>query len=316
MVSLTDAVSYIAQEYSAKYGEDMRISEDQLAIISQYNCERLSSNIANREMIADFYCEKGKGLVDYLKHSAWIEDTNGENAVYLIKNPEGKPCMFFALKSGALFQLFDRKQLEADLNSAKKMLELMLNTPEEDPKRQNIIEALRRNDSRGIDQIVMSVAELAQERKTTFQRALSMLRNDQIREGNRPILRVQNTFPGVELTHFCTDDNNKKGWSKFGFRFPLGEVMFWIKIVPIITRIQSSIGCQYAFLFAADETPDGVLTNYYNVELKFVKQKGVGTSKPFYDFCCEFMSQEINHLRKAREEFLNNFNPDPEDMLI
>ena len=293
----------------------MRITDKQFEIIESFKCERLTSNPANQEMIKAFYCEKGKGLVQYLQGEAWNEDSNGENAVYIIKNPDGLPCMFFALKSGALFQPLNKKYLESELDKAKQMLELMLNTPDDDVKRQTVIESLRRNESDGAEQIVASVVAIAYDKKTTFQRALSLLENDQIREGNRPILRVKNTYPGVELTHFCTDDNTKKCWKEYGFRYPLGEVMFWVKIVPIITHIQSSIGCQFAFLFAADETPDGVLTNYYKVELKFVKLVDVGTSKPFYDFCCEFMSQEINNLREAREEFLNNFNPDPDDII-
>lgn len=294
----------------------MRITEEQLAIIDSFKCERLSSDPVNQDMIKSFYSKKGKGLVRYLKGEAWDEDINGQNAVYIIKNPDGLPCMFFALKSGALFQPFNKNHLESELTDAKKMLELMLNTPDDDEKRQRVIESLRRSEKDGVDHIVAAVVDIAHDKKTTLQRALSMFENDQLREGNRPILRVQNTYPGVELTHFCTDDNTKKCWSSYGFRYPLGEVMFWVKIVPIITRIQSSIGCQFAFLFAADETPDGVLTNYYKVELKFVKLANVGTSKPFYDFCCEFMSQEISDLKAAQEAFFNNFNPDPEDIIV
>jgi len=70
------------------------------------------------------------------------------------------------------------------------------------------------------------------------------------------------------------------------------------------------------FLFKFWITPDGALTTYYNVALKFEKLQNVGTSKPFYDFCCEFMSQEVNNLKIGRDFFLNNFNPDIDDEII
>lgn len=46
------------------------------------------------------------------------------------------------------------------------------------------------------------------------------------------------------------------------------------------------------------------------------RAQNVGTNKPFYDFCCEFMSQEVNNLKVGREFFLDNFNPDVDDEII
>ena len=92
--------------------------------------------------------------------------------------------------------------------------------------------------------------------------------------------------------------------------------MFWTYIAPLIYEIQMRIGCQYVFLFAADLSEDGVLINYYDVALKFKKNPKFGTNKPFYDFCCEFMCQEICELRKNREDYFDNFNPDEEDDVI
>ena len=168
--------------------------------------------------------------------------------------------------------------------------------------------------------MITAVVEMANSQKTTYQNALKMLENDRIREGKRPILRVGKTYSGVEITHFCTDDNvvekMKENWKKEGFCYPIGQTLFWYKIVPIICKLQESAGCQFAFLFAADQTPDGTLTTYYNVALKFEKLQNVGTNKPIYDFCCEFMSQEVNNLKTGREFFLDNFNPDIDDEII
>lgn len=52
------------------------------------------------------------------------------------------------------------------------------------------------------------------------------------------------------------------------------------------------------------------------ISLKFQRRKDVGTNKPFYDFCCEFMCQEINEMKKKRKEFFENFNIDDEDEIV
>lgn len=61
----------------------------------------------------------------------------------------------------------------------------------------------------------------------------------------------------------------------------------------------------------------GILwVNYYDVTLKFQKSLEIGTNKPFYDFCCDFMCQEINDMRKNRERFFENFNIDDENAIV
>ena len=84
----------------------MRITERQIEILEKFSCERLQSNSNNLTLIKKFYSERGAGLVDYLNLNGPREDASGETAFYLIKNANGQPCLFFALKCGALFELF------------------------------------------------------------------------------------------------------------------------------------------------------------------------------------------------------------------
>ncbi len=128
-------------------------------------------------------------------------------------------------------------------------------------------------------------------------------------------IRVGHTYPGIEIVHFCSNDSMKEKWKSFNINHPMGEVMFWQYIAPIIYQVQEHIGCQYAYLFAADTSEDGNLINYYNVALKFEQPTEVGTNKPSYDLCCAFMCQEINELRKNRQEYFDNFNPDDDDII-
>ena len=57
------------------------------------------------------------------------------------------------------------------------------------------------------------------------------------------------------------------------------------------------------------------MNDYYDVSLKFERPADIGTSKPRYDLCCQFMCQEISKLRQNREEYFNNFNPADDDII-
>ena len=87
----------------------------------------------------------------------------------------------------------------------------------------------------------------------------------------------------------------------------MGEVLYWKFIVPKFLEVQEIAGCEFAFLFAADLSEDGSPVNYEDVSLKFQKRPDVDTNKPFYDFSCEFMCQEINEIRKKDTNFLKTF---------
>ncbi len=297
----------------------MKITKDQEDILSQFKCERLSSNKQNKELIKNFICKNGQGLVDYLQGDAWEDDRNGKTACYLIKSPNGKPCLFFALKCGALFKPLDEDEIQKEYEDAKDFLRLLQDQTPENPNRDKImirLEQLRTKRNMSFEDAKRELTYDTKHQKNYRHIMLDLIKKDKIREGTRPIQRVRQTFPGIEMTHFCTDDNEKKIWNSFKFRFPMGEVLFWKYIAPIFIEIQKFVGCQYAFLFAADRTPDGTLTNYYNVELKFSKLQDVGTNKPYYDFCCEFMSQEVANLKKNMNAFFDGFNLDNQEEIV
>ena len=91
------------------------------------------------------------------------------------------------------------------------------------------------------------------------QMILDQLTYDKEHEENEQIIRVGHTYPGIEIMHFCSNDSMKERWKSFGINHPMGEVMFWQYIAPIIYGIQERIGCQYVYLFAADASEDGNL---------------------------------------------------------
>ncbi len=107
----------------------------------------------------------------------------------------------------------------------------------------------------------------------------------------------------------------KSKWNTYNMGHPMGETSFWKFIAPKFFDVQAIVGCEYAFLFAADLLEEGSLVNYYEVSLKFQKRLDVGTNKPFYDFCCDFMCQAVNDMRKNRQLFFENFNIDQDDII-
>lgn len=291
----------------------MQITKEQLDILEQFSCERLSQRPEHKDLLKNFRNEKGSPLVEYLNERAWEEDENGITAYYLVKAPDNQVVMFFSLKCGALFDPLDEAGMKQSVVTAKKLLQAIQNVNKGGDEKLSAIQLLEQYRT-GQD---ISLAEIQRVVKNGAKanRFLDLLNSDREREENQQIIRVGHTYPSIELVHFCTNDNAKAFWKKCSLGHPMGEVLFWRYIAPIIYEIQNQIGCQYAFLFAADASEDGTLINYYNVSLKFEQPNNVGTSKPSYDFCCEFMCQKISDLKKNRQEYFDNFNPDVDDII-
>ena len=290
-----------------------KITVEQKQIIEKFSCERLSSNPENKNLIKSFVSKKGSLLVGYLHDYAWDEDIEGKTAYYLVKSPENEIALFFSLKCGALFDPLDEKIIEQNAKQLQLLLQDVQGTNKSDKGKElvaHIRESFRLGQDIPIEQIIAKIKMSAQ-RAREFWESL----NYDKKHENEQIIRVGHTYPGIEIVHFCVNDLVRDKWKSFNINHPMGEVMFWKYIAPIIYEIQNSIGCQYAYLFAADTSTDGILINYYEVALKFERPTNVGTNKPRYDLCCKFMCQNINDLRKNCKEYFDNFNPDADDII-
>ena len=289
-----------------------RITQEQKNIINTFTCERLTEKEENKSLIVNFENERGRPLVEYLKTYAWQEDREGKTAFYIIKDSDNDVLMFFSLKCGSLFDPIDEASLKDRAKFGVQVIKLIDisrngNDIERD-KASKILEQLRSG-----QQISLEIIEEYSKSKV---KKFSTLVQEKQQEKNEKIIRVNHTFPAVELVHFCINDLNKDKWKKLKLCHPFGEVMFWQFIAPLIYSTQKIIGCQYVYLFAADCSDNGNLTNYYNVSLKFDMPSEIATNKPSYDFCCEFMCQEINKLKENRFEYFENFNPNPDDIFV
>lgn len=298
----------------------MEITKEQKEQLDSFTCERLSACEDGQESVELFESEKGALLVGYLKDRGATEDGNGESAFYLIRNRDKLPLLFFSLKCGSLFLPFDIEEHEQRAQQASELLRMLNEPRDESNERQNALysqlnEIAIKSNTDLSKTVKQTKLRLTREYGNAKKRA-SYYRQDEARDSENPILRVGETMSGVELMHFCANDRARQYWRSLGIPHPMGEVLFWYYIIPTIRKIQRLAGCRYLYLFAADSTEDRSLINYYNVALKFEKPSGmIGTNKPFYDFCCEFMAQEINKYVDAEMAYYQHFNLDPDEII-
>lgn len=293
----------------------MRITNEQEQILNSLICERLSADNENKILIENFVSKRGSSLVKYLRKQGLVEEQEGKTAYYVIKTPNKDVLMFFSIKCGAVFEpLLDEVEVKHDFQRLLILLQAIANANGEVPELDEANDLLLKYQvgDRISAYDYITLMNKAQNKKNY----LGQLFDDKERETNDNIFRVMSTHSGIELVHFCTNDAMRSKWKEYGFAHPMGETLFWKFIAPKFFDIQQIAGCEYAFLFAADLSEDESLVNYYDVSLKFKKRFDVGTNKPFYDFCCEFMCQTISDMKKNREYFFENFNISEDDIVI
>lgn len=254
----------------------------------------------------------------FLKNKAWQEDINGGTKVYLVKDKlSGVIVFFFALKAGLLYKaiedddyiLTDQEREIVNLCIEYRLDSFNELTPDD-------VFGWYPDDSLDKDKLRKIIEEKAdiklqakQDQKTT---------NEAVN-----IMRVSKTFPGIVLTHFCKNQNFSLSEKLL---FPLGFYIFWEIIADTVLQISEFLGCQYLYLFAADNTDhiaeaesllDFVyadisdnsdeskssykLVEYYKNELKFEDIQNMTILKPYYDFECRSLIQPINKLLENKE---------------
>lgn len=161
----------------------------------------------------------------------------------------------------------------------------------------------------------------------------SYIKFDELMEkGN--VIRTENSYAAVELVHFCAYD--PVDWSQFSPYMSkterkrikleqncvvrqwhnqnmdvqsIGRAIFWKFVEPAIQEIRNIVGCEYVYLFAADNSGgrEGQLIQLYK-DLGFDFRTDLHVTKPFYDFQCYFMCQEVTALRNRKNAFFRNYN--------
>lgn len=280
----------------------MKITEEQKDILDSLIVERLKDSPANVSLVNSFRNIKNPNLEKVITtKNAFDKDKKNSIAYYIVKTREGVVLLYFSLKCGELFEKLDMYKMNLARETIKK-LSILENKHRYRKDYVEKAEKFIQEHFREIQNIAPSLKELAQ-KKGLYEKEVS-------KELNKEVVRVLRTYSAVEIVEFCANDNARRKWKELGIPKKMGECIFWHYIVPKLASIQEIIGCEYVYLFAADNTDDQILSNYYQVSLGFEELKTLGTNKPHYDFMCLFLCQKIDTLLQNREAFYNNFNPD------
>ncbi len=203
----------------------MKITPEQNAVLNSFRCERLSSDSVNENLIESFTSKRGASLVSYFKQFGLQEDQEGNTTYYVIKTKENDILMFFSMKCGALFDpLLDENEVKQDFQRLLILLQAIDNVKDdgaEDEEALAILTKYQVGDRISIEDFNKIVLRKASGKKTFLQQ----LFGDRTKEENDKIFRVQSTHSGIELVHFCTNDNLKEKWRNYNLGHPMGETL-------------------------------------------------------------------------------------------
>lgn len=291
----------------------MKITKKQEDFLSTLTCQRLSEDPANKKLLKSFKCARNRQLAAYLQYFGWEEDTAGTTTYYVVKDPKNKILLYFSLKCGTLFEPLDEDALLETIARYRQILEDIAKKQKGKAELETLAELMRLQVEFG-----MNLSRLDYHlRSEIYQKTnkLQEVAQDKRQEPNPSISRVVRTYPAVEIVHFVVNDEMRAFWTKakmkYGITKPLGEVMFWQFVAPVLCSVQNTLGCEYVYLFAADDSEDRTLVNYYQEALNFEQPENIGANKPRYDFTCEFLCQHLRDLRRRRTFYFDHFNPRP-----
>lgn len=220
--------------------------------------------IGIRGKLSIFSNEKNPHLVSYLKEDALNDDIEDITAVYLVldSNHDDEIVLYFGLKCGMISLPFPSEVLKL-FDDEKE--ELLKNMPEDK------LEVL--------DYIRLFIQDAEQK---------------------HDINKVARTIQGIELSHFCINQQYRENRDKENDNTKgIGEYLFYEVIMPIVYGVKDHVGCKFLYLFAADSSDDLRLIRNYREHLGFMSVEefdanDFGVSDvipimPFYDYTCEFM---------------------------
>lgn len=283
----------------------MRITDKQQELLDSLVCERLSSRNENLRLVGCFCNARNDKLEHILKGEACEEDEAGNIAYYLIKNKDGRILFYFSLKCGMLYDKYSEGEKLHKLYELSRYFAVLLQDTSLTETDRKTIGSLLENMRIGQGLMKNDLARIPSIKK-------NQLIKDLERETEDNLKRVGKTFAGVEIVHFCANDDAecRYFWKASGIGQKLGAVVFWHFIVPKICELRKIAGCEYVFLFAADKTPDELLVNYYRANLQFRYSNEHGTAIPLFDYGCKFMYQGLSDIEERRKSFYDDFNPD------
>lgn len=282
----------------------MALTEEQVSLFASFEVRRakeidlsvlrrmsgpMVNGIEDRNIINLFVSDK------YLQ-----DDLNGHLASFVVLAPNGVPMLFFALRCG---ELFERVNPEKMLVGRRFYDEIMgcMNNPQlsDEQKRDEITLIAGRMQSEGLS--IDDVMELTSKQQS--------IKADEALEVDKDLTRVSEVHPAIEIKFLGKNAAANSYWKSLGLpeEKKMGETLFWVKVVDVICQMMSMVGCEYVYLFAADNEAEGELVQYYRVRLNFGSNSKMSANKPHFDFQSQFLFQSVKDLFAAQQTFIENF---------
>lgn len=280
----------------------MSITQEQGSLLATFRSERIS-------LVGDSVVKSIKGAVIGGRESSLaelfkgaqnsIDDPKNIVASYVVLSPDNVVLGFYSLRCGELYRQVDLQKMELCSNAWEALTKLKANPAMSAADRQLLFEAIQKAMLAGITS--------PDEWQQFYLKKTSYIRDKKDWSGGN-IEHVSEVSPGIELKYLGINEDAKGLWTSYGLPKRMGETLFWQCVVDKIDEICKRVGCQYLYLFAADNKPDGNLVVYYNTRLHFEKDFDLNANKPHFDFKCRFMCQEIEDLRQNKAYFFDHFN--------
>lgn len=285
----------------------MRISKEQESVLNGFRCKRISGIDAE---CLQTICGPVVGgadrssLIDHFRSSRHVDDDkNRVLASYVITNNANDILLFFSIRCGELFEQIDLNKMKLGHNAFVGIHRLQNEPGISSEEQAEALQAIKD----AID------AGLSYDEFRFYAKKRYTYIGDISKEPSKEVSRVSEVYSGVELKFFGANDNSKNYWKSLGFPKRMGETLFWYFIVPKLESLREIVGCQYLYLFAADQEADGKLVTYYKTVLHIDAPLRLSANKPVFDYKSMFLYQEISKLSVYRAQFLDSFNPDKED---
>lgn len=262
-----------------------------------FSVERLSDNEDNRIIIRNFSSPAfGVDFSSYVRDESWEADTNGEEAVYIVKHKDNI-AYFFTIHCAMLYSFSDYDRLslhqKSDVDAIVALKKKLL--------QENISDLKRADIKRKIENKYNAGYENYGDISTWYDIVDFISNNDNF--------GVSKCYSGIEIVRFGKNQNF--AISEESDNFPTGAYVFWEYIVPLVLNVKAVVGCKFLYLYAADKSKGRTLINYYKDVLCF-KEKDefdddLGMRIPKYDNGCKGLIQYVDKLPENKEATYNKY---------
>lgn len=246
-----------------------------------------------------------RNIIDIFISDKYLDDDkNGSLASFVVLSEDDIPLGFFSLRCGELFEETSVRKMQICHNAYVAINILMDERANPGAHSEEELNAafgyIKHANEEGFS---FDDFEPLEDKKKAW-------KYDEVIDAGKEVNKVFKSYPAVELKLFGTNSSANAFWKTLGLPADkkMGEVLFWTKVVDAIRDVLSTVGCQYVYLFAADEEAEGQLVQYYRVRLGFDADVRKSANKPRFDWDSQFLFQSVDSLFSSQEHFLNTFN--------